>query len=139
VRARRSAQRPIFADLTTRMYSMNFTQGSSSLVLSIPSAKHSEVSWRILFTKPFAHNVHNFKVKLENFVLGSSRQQWEFTRVSDLREIADLQPLDNSLQWWSRLSFQKCPRKYILWLVVSASVIYYVFFREWSIVLVRLP
>ncbi|KAG1760572.1 hypothetical protein EDD22DRAFT_989648 [Suillus occidentalis] len=101
-------------------YTMNFTQGSSSLVLSIPNSKHSEV-------------------KLENFVLGSSRQQWEFTRVSDLREIAEPQPLDNSLQWWSRLSFQKCPRKYILWLLVSASVIYYVLFREWSIVLVRLP
>lgn len=101
-------------------YTMSFTQGNSDLVLSIPSAKHSEV-------------------KLENFVSGSSRQQWEFTRVSDLREIAEPQLLDNSSRWWSRLSFQKCPRKYILWLVVSACVVYYVCFPEWRIVLVRLP
>ncbi|KAG2754049.1 hypothetical protein P692DRAFT_20870162 [Suillus brevipes Sb2] len=49
-------------------YTMSFTLGNSHLVCSIPNAKHPEV-------------------KLENFVQGSSRQQWEFTRVSDLRPI----------------------------------------------------
>ncbi|KAG1764923.1 hypothetical protein EDD22DRAFT_951379 [Suillus occidentalis] len=58
-------------DLIGRMddtYTMSFTLGNSNLVLSIPSAKHSDV-------------------KLENFVEGSARQQWEFTRVSDLQPI----------------------------------------------------
>lgn len=58
-------------DLVSRMddtYTINFTLGNSNLVLSIPSAKHNEV-------------------KLENFVEGSARQQWEFTRVSDLQPI----------------------------------------------------
>ncbi|KIK42137.1 hypothetical protein CY34DRAFT_805277 [Suillus luteus UH-Slu-Lm8-n1] len=49
-------------------YSMNFTLGKSNLVLSIPSAKLGDV-------------------KIENFVEGSARQQWEFTRVSDLQPI----------------------------------------------------
>ncbi|KAG2754048.1 hypothetical protein P692DRAFT_20177553 [Suillus brevipes Sb2] len=59
-------------DLVSRMddtYTINFTLGNSNLVLSIPSAKHNEV-------------------KLENFVEGSARQQWEFTRVSDLQPIS---------------------------------------------------
>jgi hypothetical protein len=64
---------------------MSFTLGNSNLVLSIPSAKHGEVSWYTLFTKPFAHKIR--KVKLENFVEGSARQQWEFTRISDLQPI----------------------------------------------------
>jgi hypothetical protein len=106
------------------MYSMSFTQGNNNLVVSIPSAKHNEVSWRMLFTKPFAHNVRNLKVKLENFVEGSSRQQWEFIRVSDLHPIVELPPLDISLQWYSRLSYRKSPHIYVL-LVVSASVVYY--------------
>jgi hypothetical protein len=84
---RENPTQPTFADLTTRMYSMSFTLGNSNLVLSIPSAKHGEVSCWILFTKLFTHNVHNLKVKLENFVEGSARQQWEFTRVSDLQPI----------------------------------------------------
>ncbi|KAG1764922.1 hypothetical protein EDD22DRAFT_881863, partial [Suillus occidentalis] len=49
-------------------YTMSFTLGNSNLVLSIPSAKHNDV-------------------KLENFVGGSARQQWEFTRVGDLQQI----------------------------------------------------
>lgn len=49
-------------------YTMSFTLGNSNLVLSIPSAKHSEV-------------------KLENFVAGSSRQQWEFTRIGNLQSV----------------------------------------------------
>jgi hypothetical protein len=84
---RENLTQPIFADLTTRMYSINFTLGNSNLVLSIPSAKHNEVSWWILLQGFFAHNVHKLKVKLENFVEGSARQQWEFTRVGDLQQI----------------------------------------------------
>jgi hypothetical protein len=57
------------------------------LVLSIPNAKHSEVSRWNVFAWPFAHNVHNLQVKLENFVAGSSRQQWEFTRVGNLHSV----------------------------------------------------
>lgn len=58
-------------DLIGRMddtYTMSFTLGNDNLVLSIPSTKHNDV-------------------KLENHVEGSARQQWEFTRVSDLQPI----------------------------------------------------
>ncbi|KAG2131704.1 uncharacterized protein EDB93DRAFT_931702 [Suillus bovinus] len=58
-------------DLVGRMdntYTISFTLGNENLVLSIPSAKNSAV-------------------KLENHVAGTARQQWEFTRVSDLQPI----------------------------------------------------
>ncbi|KAG1742451.1 hypothetical protein EDB19DRAFT_1907456 [Suillus lakei] len=58
-------------DLIARMddtYTMSFTLGNTNLVLSIPSSKHSAV-------------------KLENYNEGTARQQWEFTRVSDLQPI----------------------------------------------------
>lgn len=48
-------------------FTMSFTLGNKNLVLSIPSARYNEV-------------------KLENFVQGSARQQWEFIRVSDLQK-----------------------------------------------------
>jgi hypothetical protein len=69
------------------MYSMSFTLWSSNLVLSIPSAKHNEVSWRNIFVWPFAHSIHNLQVKLKNFVAGSSRQQWEFTWVANFQSV----------------------------------------------------
>ncbi|KAG1766541.1 hypothetical protein EDD22DRAFT_349868 [Suillus occidentalis] len=48
-------------------FTMSFTLGNKNLVLSIPSGRYNEV-------------------KLENFVQGSARQQWEFIRVSNLQK-----------------------------------------------------
>lgn len=48
-------------------FTMSFTLGNRNLVLSIPSGRYNEV-------------------KLENFVQGSARQQWEFIRISDLKK-----------------------------------------------------
>ncbi|KAG1818046.1 uncharacterized protein BJ212DRAFT_1479872 [Suillus subaureus] len=51
-------------------YTISFTLGNEDLVLSIPSATKSPV-------------------KLENYEKSSARQQWEFTRVSDLQPIGN--------------------------------------------------
>ncbi|KAG2074880.1 hypothetical protein BDR04DRAFT_121500 [Suillus decipiens] len=51
-------------------FTMSFTLGNENLVLAIPSSKDSAV-------------------KLENHTSGSARQQWEFTRVSDLQPIGN--------------------------------------------------
>ncbi|KAG1774976.1 hypothetical protein EV702DRAFT_1120931 [Suillus placidus] len=53
---------------TDDTFTMSFTLGNNNLVLSIPSSKDNAV-------------------KLENHVEGSARQQWEFSRVSDLQPI----------------------------------------------------
>ncbi|KAG1727541.1 hypothetical protein EDD22DRAFT_930926 [Suillus occidentalis] len=65
------SRQAFMVDLISRAdntYTISFTQGNNNLVLSIPNSKHSEV-------------------KLENFVEGSSRQQWEFTKVADLQQV----------------------------------------------------
>ncbi|KAG1828487.1 hypothetical protein EV424DRAFT_507449 [Suillus variegatus] len=49
-------------------YTMHYTLGSSDLVLSIPSSSNSAV-------------------KIENYDAGTSRQQWEITRLSNLAPI----------------------------------------------------
>ncbi|KAG1908885.1 uncharacterized protein F5891DRAFT_1273338 [Suillus fuscotomentosus] len=49
-------------------YTISYTLGDPNLVISIPSATH-------------------YEAKLENHVSGTSRQQWEFTRVADLQPV----------------------------------------------------
>ncbi|KAG1849614.1 hypothetical protein C8R48DRAFT_764595 [Suillus tomentosus] len=49
-------------------YTISYTLGDLNLVISIPSATH-------------------YDAKLENHVSGTSRQQWEFTRVADLQPV----------------------------------------------------
>ncbi|KAG1871847.1 hypothetical protein DFJ58DRAFT_470976 [Suillus subalutaceus] len=63
----------VLVDLVGRAddtYTMSFTLGNGDLVLSVPSANNSAV-------------------KLENYDKSSARQQWEFTRVSDLQPIGN--------------------------------------------------
>ncbi|KAG2355420.1 hypothetical protein BDR07DRAFT_1613692 [Suillus spraguei] len=58
-------------DLVARMddtFTISFTLGNENLVLSIPSK-------------------HDSAVKIENYVEGSSRQQWEFKWLSNLQPI----------------------------------------------------
>ncbi|KAG1812110.1 uncharacterized protein BJ212DRAFT_1371457 [Suillus subaureus] len=49
-------------------YSIRYTLGNENLMLSIPGSKHNEV-------------------KLENYDIESTRQQWQFVRVSDLQPL----------------------------------------------------